>query len=185
MKILYGIFWFSERALVLQIDFMLPWFFSLTLYFQMPSLYHPLLLNFSLFQPIKYAVQMPCSMVIKSMLCSALMVNCYEKKTFTRMKQVFETLITCYLSSWFLILQKFLSQRSFHATQFVFDFVLHRSLLLHQLLQLFDSHAGALTPKLFKLFALPYIREISTRVKADLLAQGFQPVPMVSTFSIS
>jgi uroporphyrinogen decarboxylase len=44
---------------------------------------------------------------------------------------------------------------------------------------LFESHAGALSPRLFKLFALPYIRQISTRVKAELLAQGLQTVPMV------
>jgi uroporphyrinogen decarboxylase len=48
-----------------------------------------------------------------------------------------------------------------------------------QMLQLFESHAGALGPAQFKQFALPYIRQISTHVKADLAQQGLEAVPMV------
>lgn len=48
-----------------------------------------------------------------------------------------------------------------------------------QLLQLFESHAGILGPATFAQFALPYIRQIATRVKDDLIQKGLQPVPMI------
>lgn len=48
-----------------------------------------------------------------------------------------------------------------------------------QLLQVFESHAGILGPGTFSRFALPYIRQISARVKADLVQKGLQPVPMI------
>jgi len=47
------------------------------------------------------------------------------------------------------------------------------------MLQLFESHAGALGPNMFKEFALPYIRQISSRVKEELTRQGLGVVPMV------
>ncbi len=56
------------------------------------------------------------------------------------------------------------------------------SLFLLQLLQLFESHAGILGPKLFAKFALPYIRQISKKVKEGLAAKNLQPVPMVSSY---
>jgi len=48
------------------------------------------------------------------------------------------------------------------------------------MLQLFESHAGILGYGLFCKFALPYLRQISEKVKAALTASGLQPVPMVS-----
>merc|ERR1712004_582788 len=47
-----------------------------------------------------------------------------------------------------------------------------------QTLQLFESHAGILGYKNFIKFSLPYIRQISTKVKQRLTEQGFTPVPM-------
>ena len=47
------------------------------------------------------------------------------------------------------------------------------------MLQLFESHAGALGPDLFNEFALPYIRQISARVKDELSQRGLDVVPMV------
>ena len=48
-----------------------------------------------------------------------------------------------------------------------------------QMLQLFESHAGALGPDMFDEFALPYIRQISSRVKDKLSQRGLDVVPMV------
>uniref|UniRef100_A0A8C2XYC6 Uroporphyrinogen decarboxylase n=1 Tax=Capra hircus TaxID=9925 RepID=A0A8C2XYC6_CAPHI len=48
-----------------------------------------------------------------------------------------------------------------------------------QALQLFESHAGHLGPQLFSKFALPYIRDVSKRVKAGLQEAGLAPVPMI------
>nr|XP_020753033.1 uroporphyrinogen decarboxylase isoform X2 [Odocoileus virginianus texanus] len=48
-----------------------------------------------------------------------------------------------------------------------------------QALQLFESHAGHLGPQLFSRFALPYIRDVSKRVKAGLQEAGLAPVPMI------
>jgi len=47
------------------------------------------------------------------------------------------------------------------------------------MLQLFESHAGALEPNMFSEFALPYIRQISSRVKEGLVHRGLEVVPMV------
>jgi len=47
------------------------------------------------------------------------------------------------------------------------------------MLQLFESHAGALGPDLFSEFALPYIRQMSSRVKDELSRRGLDAVPMV------
>lgn len=48
-----------------------------------------------------------------------------------------------------------------------------------QVLQLFESNAGFLGPKLFFTFALPYIVDIRTRVQKMLKARGFEDVPMI------
>jgi len=48
-----------------------------------------------------------------------------------------------------------------------------------QLLQVFESHAGILSKASFQKFALPYIQQISKRVKEDLRQQGLSPVPMI------
>lgn len=45
-----------------------------------------------------------------------------------------------------------------------------------QMLQVFDSWAGELSPKDFNTFSLPYMRQIATRVKAEL---GDRAVPMM------
>ena len=54
--------------------------------------------------------------------------------------------------------------------------------ILFQLLQLFESHAGILGPKLFAKFALPYIKQISKKVKEGLTAKNLTPVSMVRHF---
>jgi len=48
-----------------------------------------------------------------------------------------------------------------------------------QMLQLFESHAGVLGLDMFRDFSLPYIRQISSRVKDELSRQGLDDVPMV------
>lgn len=47
-----------------------------------------------------------------------------------------------------------------------------------QLLQIFDSWAGELTPKHFKKFCLPFLKKIATGVKASLREKGLEVVPM-------
>lgn len=47
-----------------------------------------------------------------------------------------------------------------------------------QALQVFESHAGILGPVEFKEFSLPYLRDITHRVK-DKLKEAGQDVPMV------
>ncbi|KAI9209153.1 uroporphyrinogen decarboxylase [Polychytrium aggregatum] len=47
-----------------------------------------------------------------------------------------------------------------------------------QMLQVFDSWAGELSPSTFKTFSLPYLAQIATRVKAQLREEGIEPVPM-------
>ena len=49
-----------------------------------------------------------------------------------------------------------------------------------KLVQLFESHAGALDHTLFVKFALPYIRVISKRVRDKLRERNVPCVPMVS-----
>ena len=53
-------------------------------------------------------------------------------------------------------------------------------LFISQLLQVFDSHAGALGYDMFCQFCLPYLRQIATEVKEKLKAKSVNPVPMVS-----
>lgn len=48
------------------------------------------------------------------------------------------------------------------------------------MVQLFESHAGILSPHLFYKFALPYIKYISKKVKDILTEKGVEHVPMVS-----
>ncbi|KAL1860849.1 Uroporphyrinogen decarboxylase in heme biosynthesis [Paecilomyces lecythidis] len=47
-----------------------------------------------------------------------------------------------------------------------------------QLVQVFDSWAGELSPASFKLFALPYLRHISENLPKRLKQKGLEPVPM-------
>ncbi|TSO25254.1 Uroporphyrinogen decarboxylase [Bagarius yarrelli] len=48
-----------------------------------------------------------------------------------------------------------------------------------QALQVFESHAGCLGPVEFKVFALPYLRDIARRVKDRLKESGLDSVPMI------
>ncbi|KAF1813994.1 uroporphyrinogen decarboxylase [Eremomyces bilateralis CBS 781.70] len=48
-----------------------------------------------------------------------------------------------------------------------------------QMLQVFDSWAGELSPSSFKEFSLPYLREIATGTQARLTELGLEKVPMV------
>lgn len=47
-----------------------------------------------------------------------------------------------------------------------------------QLIQIFDSWAGELSPSDFKIFSLPYLRQISARLPEAIKARGLEPVPM-------
>jgi uroporphyrinogen decarboxylase len=47
-----------------------------------------------------------------------------------------------------------------------------------QMLEVFDSWAGDLTPEAFTTFCLPYLKQIATRVKKSLREQKLEEVPM-------
>ncbi|KAK6524039.1 Uroporphyrinogen decarboxylase in heme biosynthesis [Orbilia ellipsospora] len=47
-----------------------------------------------------------------------------------------------------------------------------------QLIQIFDSWAGELSPSDFKIFSLPYLRQISQRLPEAIKSRGCEPVPM-------
>ncbi|KAL4898227.1 Uroporphyrinogen decarboxylase [Aspergillus ambiguus] len=47
-----------------------------------------------------------------------------------------------------------------------------------QLVQVFDSWAGELSPATFKSFSLPYLRHIAANLPKKLVAMGLDPVPM-------
>lgn len=48
-----------------------------------------------------------------------------------------------------------------------------------QMLQVFESWAGELSPVSFAKFSLPYLKKIAHQVKAKLEAEKIEPVPMV------
>ena len=48
-----------------------------------------------------------------------------------------------------------------------------------QLIQVFDSWAGELTPYDFRTFALPYLRNIAVDVKDNLALKSVEPPPMI------
>ena len=50
--------------------------------------------------------------------------------------------------------------------------------MLQQLVQVFDSWAGELTPRDFRLFALPYLQQIASSVRKSLDEQQIPQVPM-------
>ncbi|CAZ81372.1 unnamed protein product [Tuber melanosporum] len=58
------------------------------------------------------------------------------------------------------------------------DFLAYQVLAGAQMLQVFDSWAGELSPHDFRTFSLPYIRQISVRVPARVRELGGEPVPM-------
>ncbi|KAJ5090710.1 hypothetical protein N7532_009394 [Penicillium argentinense] len=47
-----------------------------------------------------------------------------------------------------------------------------------QFVQVFDSHAGELSPNSFESFSLPYLRYIATNLPKSLREMGLEPVPM-------
>ena len=49
-----------------------------------------------------------------------------------------------------------------------------------QMVQVFDSWAGELTPAAFRTFSLPYLRHISARLPGKLKEMGLEPVPMTA-----
>lgn len=53
-----------------------------------------------------------------------------------------------------------------------------------QMLQVFESHAGLLGRELFMEFCLPYLVQISRKVKERLRDKDLTPVPMVSLAAI-
>ncbi|XP_064606243.1 uroporphyrinogen decarboxylase-like isoform X2 [Liolophura sinensis] len=61
----------------------------------------------------------------------------------------------------------------------IVDYLLGQIKAGAQLLQLFESHAGALGPGLFSKFALPYIRQISYKLKERCSESGVTPVPFI------
>ena len=64
-------------------------------------------------------------------------------------------------------------------TDIIVDYMVGQVLAGAQALQLFESNAGILGHSLFTKFALPYIQQISRRVKERLNEQKIPTVPMV------
>ncbi|KAG9482855.1 hypothetical protein GDO78_009038 [Eleutherodactylus coqui] len=64
-------------------------------------------------------------------------------------------------------------------TDVIVDYLVGQVAAGAQVLQVFESHAGCLGPQQFADFSLPYLREISRRVKQKLKAEGLEQVPMI------
>ncbi|XP_022097151.1 uroporphyrinogen decarboxylase-like isoform X1 [Acanthaster planci] len=64
-------------------------------------------------------------------------------------------------------------------TDKIVDYLVGQVLAGAQLLQVFDSNVGVLGYDLFMTFALPYLKEIVTRVKSTLRETNTEPVPMI------
>ncbi|KAI5786470.1 uroporphyrinogen decarboxylase [Peziza echinospora] len=58
------------------------------------------------------------------------------------------------------------------------DFLVEQVRAGAQLIQVFDSWAGELSPHDFQIFSLPYLKHISTHLPQRLSAAGIAPVPM-------
>lgn len=58
------------------------------------------------------------------------------------------------------------------------DYLIMQACAGAQLLQVFESSAEYLGPELFNIYALPYIQDISSRVKVGIKAKGLDDVPM-------
>lgn len=71
-----------------------------------------------------------------------------------------------------------LSSTSPEVAKLIIRYCAESSPLSFQMVQVFESWGGELSPSDFTTFALPYIRQISSRVKESLTAQSFSPVPM-------
>lgn len=63
-------------------------------------------------------------------------------------------------------------------TNAVVDYLVMQASAGAQLLQVFESSAEHLGPELFKDYALPYIKDISSRVKAGIKTKGLGHIPM-------
>ncbi|KAF3938386.1 hypothetical protein ABW19_dt0210138 [Dactylella cylindrospora] len=63
-------------------------------------------------------------------------------------------------------------------TDVVVDYCAEQVVAGAQLIQIFDSWAGELSPSDFKIFSLPYLRQISSRLPELLKARGVASVPM-------
>jgi len=63
-------------------------------------------------------------------------------------------------------------------TDIIVEYVVGKVRAGAQLLQIFESNAGDLTPAQFEEFSLPYLVQIVERVKAELKRQGLPVVPM-------
>jgi uroporphyrinogen decarboxylase len=64
-------------------------------------------------------------------------------------------------------------------TSAVVDYLVMQAGAGAQLLQVFESSAEHLGPELFKNYSLPYIQDISSRVKAEVKAKGLGDIPMI------
>ncbi|XP_053324697.1 uroporphyrinogen decarboxylase [Spea bombifrons] len=64
-------------------------------------------------------------------------------------------------------------------TDVIVDYLVGQVAAGAQALQVFESHAGCLGPQQFADFSLPYLKEISQRVKNKLKAEGLEQVPMI------
>lgn len=64
-------------------------------------------------------------------------------------------------------------------TNVIIDYLVEQIAAGAQLVQLFESHAGCLDHTMFTIFALPYIRVISKRVREKLKERNIAQVPMI------
>ncbi|XP_029473912.1 uroporphyrinogen decarboxylase isoform X1 [Rhinatrema bivittatum] len=64
-------------------------------------------------------------------------------------------------------------------TDVIVDYMVGQVKAGAQALQVFESHAGCLGPAQFAEFSLPYLREISRKVKEQLKNESLEPVPMI------
>ncbi|KAJ3212708.1 hypothetical protein HK099_007673 [Clydaea vesicula] len=62
-------------------------------------------------------------------------------------------------------------------TDVIVDFILGQIRAGAQMIQVFDSWGGELTPKMFRTFSVPYLTQIASRVKAAMVEEGLQ-VPL-------
>ncbi|KAF3934807.1 hypothetical protein ABW20_dc0110242 [Dactylellina cionopaga] len=63
-------------------------------------------------------------------------------------------------------------------TDVVVDYCAEQVVAGAQLIQIFDSWAGELSPSDFKIFSLPYLRQISKRLPEAIKSRGAEPVPL-------
>ncbi|XP_075688178.1 uroporphyrinogen decarboxylase isoform X2 [Rhinoderma darwinii] len=64
-------------------------------------------------------------------------------------------------------------------TDVIVDYLVGQVAAGAQALQVFESHAGCLGPQQFGDFSLPYLKQISRRVKKKLKTEGLEQVPMI------